>query len=73
MKFNEWLTQKSPDNFKELTSNGLGMEQKEDPSLIESQLEQWVDKLNGLLYNLPSETRVKLVEKVIEKLKYQVG
>jgi hypothetical protein len=41
----------------------------EDASLIETQLDQWIDKLNGLLYNYPNETKLKLIEKVINKLR----
>lgn len=73
MKFNEWITQKDNKQYKELSSKNLGMETQQDLGLIESQLDQWIDKLNGLLYDLPSETKAKLVEKVINKLRGHNG
>jgi hypothetical protein len=47
MKFNEWITQNNKD-YGELSSD-LGMETKEQEDLLENQLDQWVNKLMGLL------------------------
>lgn len=67
MKFNEWLTQNKPE-FEEL-SQDLNMRTQDQEDLIESQLDQWVNKLVGLLHNLPEERKQKLIEKVVENLR----
>ena len=65
MKFNEWITQK--DEFSEL-SNGSDLETMQDDAVVENQLDQWIDKLMGLLHTTPSDKKQKLLEKVINKL-----
>jgi hypothetical protein len=66
MRFNEWISQNNKD-FDELSSN-LGIETKEEEGLIENQLDQWVNKLMGLLHTVPSNRKQKLLEKVINKI-----
>jgi hypothetical protein len=66
MKFNEWITQNKDKNLKE----DLGMQTREDPSLIESQLEQWINRLVGLLHTSPNKQ--KLMEKVINELQKRI-
>ena len=65
-KFNERLTARS-DDFNELKSD-VKMVVHEDDNLIESQLQQWVDKLAGLLNDIPNDKKHKLLEKVITKI-----
>jgi len=68
MKFNEWMTQNKAE-FQDLnTSKDLGMETSEEEGLLESQLEQWVNKLVGLLHTVPEGRKQKLLEKVIQDL-----
>jgi hypothetical protein len=68
MKFNEWITHNKAE-FQDLnTSKDLGMETREEEGLLESQLEQWVNKLVGLLHTVPEARKQKLLEKVIQDL-----
>ena len=70
MKFNEWITQNKEEEFANLVTNkDLGMETQEQEGLIEGQLDQWVDKLMGLLHAVPSHRKQKLLEKVIDDLR----
>lgn len=66
MKFNEWIIQNKDKNIKE----DLGMQTKEDAALIESQLEQWINRLVGLLHTSPNKH--KLMEKVIGELQKRI-
>lgn len=69
MKFNEWMTQNNKDHVKALnTSADLGMQTTQEDDLLKSQMEQWVNKLAGLLHTVPSDKRNKLLEKVIHDI-----
>ncbi len=70
MKFNEWLTQNNKD-FDELSPD-IGMETIEDVDLIESQVEQWITKLVGLLDNASEETRQRLVGKIVSEIQKRI-
>lgn len=67
--FNEWITQNKEEEFSALSSQGLGMRTREDTDLIEGQLDQWVNKLMGLLNAVPQERKQKFLEKVISNIK----
>lgn len=68
--FKEWITQNKEREFNNLVTNkDLGMETQEQEGLIESQLDQWVDRLMGLLHTLPQNRKQKLLEKVISDIK----
>jgi len=71
MKFNEWITQNS-NNFGELSSD-LGMKTREQEGLLESQLEQWVNKLMGLLHTIPPHRKQELLEKVISDIQASIN
>lgn len=67
--FNEWITQNKDEEFSGLkNSDHAGMETQEDQDLLESQLDQWVTRLMGLLQGITQERKTKLLEKVISNL-----
>jgi hypothetical protein len=68
MKFNEWLTQNKTEEIAALTNNNVDLTTSQDDALIVNQLEQWVTKLNGLLYNVDEAKKEKLLEKVIKDI-----
>lgn len=73
MNFNEWITQNKDEDFSGLTTNkDLGMQTREDKDLLESQMDQWVDKLMGLLHTVPAHRKQKLLEKVITSLRASI-
>ena len=55
-------------DFTELSSD-LGMKTREQEGLLESQLDQWVNKLMGLLHDSPPHRKQELLEKVVNHLK----
>jgi uncharacterized protein (DUF608 family) len=59
MKFNEWMTQ---------TKGSFGDSDMTEDSVLENQMEQWVNKLVGLLHSVPEDKKQKLLEKVIQSL-----
>lgn len=61
-RFNEWAEARAK-------SSDLGMETSTDTDLLESQLEQWINKLAGLLHSVPQDKKTKLLEKVISNIK----
>ncbi len=66
--FNEWLT-KTCGNLDDLsTADNLGLLTQEDEAMVVNQLEQFVDRINGILYNVPEEKRAALVERLIVNL-----
>lgn len=66
--FNEWVTDRV--NAEELSSDdNLGMETEQDDALIESQLEQWVTRLAGLLQNIQTEKKQQLLGKVVSQIR----
>jgi hypothetical protein len=74
-KFNEWVTQNKEEDFSDLITNkDLGMTVKEQDGLIESQLDQWVNKLMGLLQTsgIQGNRKTKLLEKVINSLQASI-
>lgn len=70
MKFNEWITQNKDEEFQELKSKDYYMYQ-DDLELIEGQLDQWINKIRGLLLTAPHRKR-ELLEKVINDLKASI-
>jgi len=68
MRFNEWITQNKEEFADLITNKDLGMETMQEDDLIESQLDQWVHKLMGLLHTVPSNKKHKFLEKVISEL-----
>ncbi len=55
MRFNEWLTTKNYDGGN-------------DDDVLENQMEQWMDRLSGLLHNVPSEKKKAMLEKIMNGL-----
>jgi hypothetical protein len=71
--FNEWITQNKSNEFSGLvTDKDLGMRTREDTDLLESQMEQWVNKLMGLLNSCPQHRKQELIEKVISSLQASI-
>lgn len=64
--FNEWV--KDTD-----ISQGASMENDDGPDLIESQMSQMVDRVNGLLFNIPHEQKTQLLNKFISQLNDRVN
>ena len=68
MKFNEWITQNRDEEFSGLKNNNIELATQEDNDLLESQLDQWVTRLMGLLQTVPQNRKAKLLEKVINDI-----
>jgi hypothetical protein len=64
MKFNEWITKKDTDVLKASFP---------DDSLLIDQLDQWVDKLCGLLHDVSNDKKHSLLEKVIKEIKTRIN
>jgi hypothetical protein len=64
--FNEWLNETNP----ELTTNAnLGMVTTEDESLVLNQLDQLVNRVNGILNNVSESRRAEFIDLFITNLK----
>lgn len=73
--FNEWLTKthegESLDSLK--TSDGnLGLVTNEDEAMVVNQLEQFANRIRGILYNVSEEKRDELLEKLFTDLRNKV-
>jgi hypothetical protein len=70
--FNEWLsTNHNTDALKTSDSN-LGLVTSEDDAMVVNQLEQFVDRIMGILHNVSEDKRGSLVEKLITDLRNKV-
>jgi hypothetical protein len=69
--FNEWIT-KSVGELPELSTPNLGMQTMSDEVLALNQLDQLVDRVRGVLYNVSEEKRNELMEIFISNLQSRV-
>lgn len=64
--FNEWLSEK---NAKELGSTDLGLDTAYDENLVKTQVNDWITKLVGLVYEVPTKEKKKLAEEIIKTIR----
>lgn len=76
--FNEWVTQnkdvnRSKEDFTDLATNKDLWATREEEGLLENQLDQWVNRLVGLLHSVPPSRKQELLEKVISDLQASIS
>lgn len=70
--FNEWLTANHETDALKNSDNDLGLVTNEDDDMVVNQLEQFVNRIMGILHNVSEEKRGPLVEKLITDLRNKV-
>ena len=72
-KFNEWLTKNHSDDLDALkTTDNLGMVTNEDDALVTNQLEQFVDRIAGILHNVAEDKKEVFLSKLITDLQNRI-
>lgn len=70
--FNEWLTANHETDALKTSDSNLGLVTSEDDAMVVNQLEQFVDRIMGILHNVSEDKRGPLVEKLITDLRNKV-
>lgn len=72
--FNEWMTTNHEGSLDALKSSddNLGLVTSEDEAMVVNQLEQFVNRIMGILHNVSEDKRGPLVEKLITDLRSKV-
>ena len=71
-KFNEWLTKTHGDELDAVKNNNMELVTDEDDALVANQLEQYADRINGILHNVAEDKRAAFLEKLINLLRNRV-
>lgn len=70
--FNEWLTVNHEADALKNSDDDLGLVTNEDEAMVVNQLEQFVNRIMGILHSVSEEKRGPLVEKLITDLRNKV-
>lgn len=70
--FNEWLTTSHNTDALKTSDSNLGLVTSEDDAMVVNQLEQFVDRIMGILHNVSEDKRGSFVEKLITDLRNKV-
>ncbi len=61
----EWMSEK---NVKEL-SRGQSLETDYDEGLVQAQVNDWITKLVGLCYEMPTKEKKKMTEEIVKAIR----